>query len=162
MKRLIGCAALGLVACILCQATASGEGDGGQQQRPYTFMADSYWFVLNIDPSSPDFGQMEEWGTGVATHRGKVSNHGGGHMNMQTGVYTGSGVATDASGEQTFWWIEDLFSPTAVVHIDGGTGRFEGATGELTNFEITNQQDEVQWPYQITTCELKVTGWIIY
>jgi hypothetical protein len=157
MKRVVGCTALAVALCGLIPG-AAGEG---QQKRPY-FLWGDWRFAVNIDPSSPEFGQVVEHGTGVATLRGRVTVDGGGLMNMVTGVYTGSGVATDASGDETWWWIEDVFGPTAVVHIDGGTGRFEGATGELTNFEITNQQDEVQWPYLITTCELKVTGWIIY
>jgi hypothetical protein len=160
MKRMIGLVALGLAVCLLVQAAASGDGSG--HERPYVFKADSCTFRLNIDPSSPDYGQAEEWQTGVATLRGRVTNHGGGYVDMETGVYSGSGVATDASGDETWWWIEDVIGPTMVVHIDGGTGRFEGAVGELNAFEFINVVEEVQWPYLITTCELRGTGWLIY
>jgi len=162
MKRMVGCAALGLAFCILLTAAAGGDGGGKQHKRPYFLWGDWWQLVVNIDPTSPEFGQVVEHGTGVATHRGRVTVDGGGLMNMATGVYTGSGVATDASGAETWWWVEDVIGPTMVVHIDGGTGRFEGATGELTNFEITDAQVEVQWPYQITTCELTATGWLTY
>jgi len=158
MKRMVGCAALAVALCGLIPG-AAGEG---QQKRPYFLWGDWWQLVVNIDPTSPEFGQVVEHGTGVATHRGRVTVDGGGLMNMATGVYTGSGVATDASGAETWWWVEDVIGPTMVVHIDGGTGRFEGATGELTNFEITDAQVEVQWPYQITTCELTATGWLTY
>lgn len=157
MKRMIACAALAVPVCGLILGAAGGN----PKERPY-FLWGDWRFVVNIDPNSPEFGQVVEDGTGVATLRGRVTVHADGLMNMVTGVYTASGVATDASGDETWWWIEDVISPTAVVHIDGGTGRFEGAIGELTNLEITNQQVEVQWPYQITTCELTATGWLIY
>jgi len=158
MKRMVGCAALAVAICGLIP----GAAGGGPQERPYFLWGDWWQLVVNIDPTSPEFGQVVEDGTGVATLRGRVTVHADGHMNMVTGVYTASGVATDASVDETWWWIEDVISPTMVVYIDGGTGRFEGATGELTNFEITNQQVEVQWPYQITTCKLTATGWLIY
>ena len=157
MKRMVGCAALAVALCGLIPGTA-GEN---QQQRPYNIIWGDWRFVVNIDPSSPEFGWVEEHGTGVVTLRGLATVEGGGYLDM-AGVYHGAGVATDASGDETWWWIEDAISPTMVVYIDGGTGRFEGAIGELTNFEITNQQVEVQWPYQITTCKLTARGWLIY
>jgi hypothetical protein len=159
VKRMIACAVVGLAVCMLFQAAASADGAGGSgQERPY-FMRGDWRFVVNIDPSSPEFGQVEEYGTGVASLRGRAIVEGGGYLDM-TGVYHGSGVATDASGAETWWWIEDVISPTAVVHIDGGTGRFADAIGELTNFQMTDQVVEVQWPYQITTLRLTAQGWL--
>ena len=158
MKWRMSCAALAVAIGGLIPGTA-GENP---QQRPYFLWGDWWQLVVNIDPSSPEFGQVVEDGMGVATHRGRVTVHADGQMNMATGVYTASGVATDASGAETWWWVEDVIGPTMVVHVDGGTGRFEGAVGELTNFEIINPIVEVQWPYQITTCELTATGWLIY
>ena len=158
MKRMVGFSVLAVALCGLIPGTAGAN----QHKRPYFLWGDWWQLVVNIDPNSPEFGQVVEDGTGVATLRGRVTVHAEGEMDMVTLVYTASGVATDASGAETWWWVEDVIGPTMVVHIDGGTGRFEGATGELTNFEITDARVEVQWPYQITTCELTATGWLIY
>ncbi len=157
MKRMIGCAALAVAMCGLIPGTA-GEN---QQKRPYGITGD-WRFVVNIDPESLEYGQVEELGTGIAIHRGWVIVQAAGQLDFETGVYTGEGIATDAAGEETWFWIEDVISPTGVVHIDGGTGRFEGATGELNAWEFTDVVEEVQWPYLIRTCKLKGTGWITY
>lgn len=76
-------------------------------------------------------------GSGTATHLGQWTVSGNVHYTPVNGVLKSSGDATitAANGDKLQIQIDGTLDPVAAVdqgvfHIVGGTGRFEGATGE--------------------------------
>lgn len=76
-------------------------------------------------------------GSGTATHLGQWTVSGNVHYTPVNGVLKSSGDATitAANGDKLQIQIDGILDPVAAVdqgvfHIVGGTGRFEGATGE--------------------------------
>jgi hypothetical protein len=117
---------VGLALCTLLPiATTSAED---KVTRPFKMSAHSQMVVdLNstgCDPMYPFVGcAYEAHAEGVATHLGQVTAHEEGLVGQVTG-----GDMTAANGDVLFY----VFDPgTYVVTITGGTGRFEGAIGEV-------------------------------
>ena len=92
--------------------------------------------------AAPDGSVLVYNGTGHATHLGlftadaSLFPHGDGSRFSATATFTA------ANGDQLFLIAEGAFtSPTSVVGtatITGGTGRFEGATGDADFMDITS------------------------
>jgi hypothetical protein len=66
-------------------------------------------------------------GSGHATHVGRYTLQGSAQINFEEGTGSGSGIVTAANGDQLFYHSEAEFAGT----FSGGTGRFEGATGDF-------------------------------
>jgi hypothetical protein len=78
-------------------------------------------------------------GSGEASHLGKSTVEGRIDKNLSTGLVTSSGTVTAADGDQLFFDATYQKSATAdpntftlkvTLKITGGTGRFEGVTGD--------------------------------
>lgn len=92
-------------------------------------------------------------GSAIATHWGLSG------LSFQfTSPTTSFLVVTTASGDQVFQATASTSATTGVNTILGGTGRFEGATGELhTTFEITPTSDP-----NVVAVTGSSEGWISY
>jgi hypothetical protein len=78
-----------------------------------------------VTPISPTLAVYHNEEDGNATHAGRYHNVGDGAMSLTTGaIMTGAGTVTAANGDTIHW----VWTGTAVV-FDGGTGRFENASG---------------------------------
>jgi hypothetical protein len=82
-------------------------------------------------------------GSGTATHLGQWTVAGTVHYTPVNGVLKSSGDATltAANGDRLLFQIDGILDPVAAVdqgifHFVGGTGRFEGATGDA-NFVVS-------------------------
>lgn len=82
-------------------------------------------------------------GSGTATHLGQWTVSGTVHYTPVNGVLKSSGDATltAANGDKLLFQIDGILDPVAAVdqgifHFVGGTGRFEGATGDA-NFVVS-------------------------
>jgi hypothetical protein len=82
-------------------------------------------------------------GSGTATHLGQWTVSGTVHYTPVNGVLKSSGDATltAANGDRLLFQIDGILDPVAAVdqgifHFVGGTGRFEGATGDA-NFVVS-------------------------
>ena len=97
-------------------ALAGAAVHGQQVERPFKIRASST-MVLQAD------GSYEGKGGGVATHLGRFEVEGWGIFGVG-----GSGVITAANGDEIYF--DD--TPSGVVTMTGGTGRFEGVAGEFS------------------------------
>lgn len=96
--------------------------------------------------------EAEDWGE--ATHIGRYANEGSGSAGdiyLQNGV--GDGIATAASGDELSWHIvaeEGVWTIT----FNGGTGRFEDATGSCIlvpgEVVVTPGPGEITYTYTYT------------
>jgi hypothetical protein len=88
----------------------------------------------------PD-GTLRYSGTGNATHLGLFTADAS-LFPQGDGAFSATAVFTAANGDQLFFIAEGEFtSPTTVLGtatITGGTGRFEGATGEVVFMDVTS------------------------
>ena len=98
--------------------------------------------TLIIDESGNLVGATPT-GSGTATHLGQWTVSGNVKYTPENGVLKSSGQAilTAADGDKVFIEIDGILDPVAAVdqgifHIVGGTGRFEGASGD-TNFVVS-------------------------
>jgi hypothetical protein len=115
---------LGAAALLLFQATAASAKDA--VERPFRGHATNTWVVDLMT----GMGVTHE--EGVATHLGRHTNDGIGVWDLSGEfpvLVSAEGTTTAANGDQTFWTIT-LAMPGVVV-VDGGTGRFEDATGYI-------------------------------
>ena len=153
MKRKIRCAALGVVACILLAATA---GDPGRPvTRPYWFHGHST-FVINLETSEVTYS-----GIGEAAHVGRAGNVASGYIDAANVLHL-VGTVTGASGENIFWTVDDVQGPNTLLVLTGGTGRFEGVTGELNSWQTKNEVQVLEWPLLTITSDQTAWGWISY
>ncbi len=87
-----------------------------------------------ISPTTAKFHNEED---GVATYTGRFHNVSEGTTSFLTGTLTASGTITAANGDTAHWvfdngnWI-----------VDGGTGRFENASGYLL-WTVVSQSDPI-------------------
>jgi hypothetical protein len=111
------------------------------------------------------FNLLQE--TGVGSHFGHASNAGFGMIDMATGRISGNGCLTTASKDQVFWVVTgtaDLVGNAGaelVVHLAGGTGRFEAAVGELTE-AVAPVVWEGEFPVFQAGFSYSGAGWIRY
>jgi hypothetical protein len=113
-----------LAICMLLPIATTSAKD--QVTRPFKMSAHSQMVVdlTSCDPMYAPFGcAYVAHAEGVATHMGQVTAYEAGIVAPMTW-----GVMTAANGDELFY---DFNSMSSVVTITGGTGRFEGATGEI-------------------------------
>jgi len=81
--------------------------------------------------------------TGVATHFGKF-------VSYADDPYGSVGHYVTANGDIVYWIVESYDADTSIVVIGftGGTGRFEGATGEFTGPMILVDLDTLTFDYE--------------
>ena len=113
-----------LAICTLVPIATTSAKD--KVTRPFKMSAHSQMVVdlTGCDPMYAPFGcAYVAHAEGVATHMGQVTAY-------ETGIVAPMtwGVMTAANGDELFY---DFNSMSSVVTITGGTGRFEGATGEI-------------------------------
>lgn len=144
-KKLIGLAVALVLVVLAAAVTSTGAFAGGPQERPF---------------SATMTGVLADDGTGsfdmVATHLGNSTGAGGISIDgppdafgcLSLGDAGGGFTWTAADGDQVFTTITDenfsacvtggdgetylVIDLSVTEVIDGGTGRFEGATGKLT------------------------------
>ncbi len=153
MKR-IGCAVLGLAACVVLLAAATG--DPPAPIRPLLYLGNDTHVIHLLT------GEDNYSGFGVASTVGQVEQEGTGFLDLNTMSFALEGTVTTPSGDQIFWTGSGVMGPDMVLVFDGGTGRFENTHGELNSWEFTNMQQVVEWPFLTITFESKATGWTSY
>jgi len=134
MKRFTKMSALILVLLLLVGPISAVE-------RPFALNGKGV-APLIIDGSGNLIGATPT-GSGTATHLGQWTVTGNVHYTPVNGVLKSSGDATitAANGDKLQIQIDGTLDPVAgvdqgIFHIVGGTGRFEGATGEA-NFVVS-------------------------
>ena len=147
MRRTI----LALLAMVLALFTMTGTsavadgGDDGEAQRPFTGTLDGSVTFAPADPAmnctwppAPEGPLMTiSQGVGTATHMGRVTMS---SVHCSGDFLDGSMVLTAANGDQVFLDYSGPCTPfppptpditcDLAAEVTGGTGRFEGATGE--------------------------------
>lgn len=116
---------LALMACALLQAAA---GPKQPVERPMVLRS----HIENILYLGT--WTWDSYETGVCTRGGKFTSEGSGTYDPVTSEFAGEGVLTTASGDQLFWSVvggPDGEATVGTISFTGGTGRFEGATGEV-------------------------------
>jgi hypothetical protein len=106
----------------------------------------------------PDFPNMLIYiqgdGTGNATHLGKFTVHYEVVLNLQTQVGTGTAIIVAANGDQLFTDNVGTVAPTGnpnenqiveTYTITGGTGRFEGASGQFGGTRLVDTAAGISW-----------------
>jgi hypothetical protein len=113
--------AVALAVCTLLPVIAAHAKD--KVTRPFQMAAHSQ-LVIVVDPDDPDYGTYVAHAEGVASHLGQVTAD-------QSGILlpTTQGTMTAANGDSLTF---DFNSVTAVIVITGGTGRFTGASGQVS------------------------------
>lgn len=76
------------------------------------------------------------------------------------GIVEGTGVVTSASGDQLFWKMTP--DQLGVVQFEGGTGRFEGASGALDATNILSVSTDQQGMTLFVQLQYQSTGDIVY
>src|SRR5689334_21156021 len=81
--------------------------------------------TILVTPNSPTVAMYHNEEDGNATHAGLYHNVADGTMSLETGqILTANGTTTAANGDSVYWfWNVDK------AIFDGGTGRFEQASG---------------------------------
>jgi hypothetical protein len=100
---------------------------------------------------TPDFPNMkiyvQGYGTGTATHLGKFTVQYDIVQDLQTQIGSGTVIFTAANGHQLFTDNTGTVTPTGNPNenrvdmtyvITGGTGRFEGASGQFSGIRLVN------------------------
>jgi hypothetical protein len=86
-------------------------------------------------------------GTGTSTHLGKFIVHYDIVLNLQTQIGAGTATFVAANGDQLFTYNSATVSPTGNPNenrldetyvVTGGTGRFEGASGQFGGVRLVN------------------------
>ena len=89
--------------------------------------------ILKVKPISATIGEytFTDWGQGA--HVGSFTDSASGTMSLVTGEFlTGSGITVAANGDTINWTVtatDNPNDPPNVVVYQGGTGRFQDATG---------------------------------
>ncbi len=145
-------ALVGLVVCALALGALGSAKN--PVQRPLKMQAEMVGYVDLTDGSfvSPNWGE--------ATHVGEFTNIGVGWMNPLTlETISAEGTAVAANGDKLFWTAD---GPSG-IDFNGGTGRFEHATGEMT-WVITVEDIETDLEAMTMTiyCTYTAEGTITY
>jgi hypothetical protein len=106
----------------------------------------------------PDFPNMTIYiqgdGTGNATHLGRFTVRYDVVLNLLTSVGSGSATFIAANGDQLFTQNYGTVTPTGnpdenqiaeTYTITGGTGRFEGASGQFGGIRLVNTAIGISW-----------------
>jgi hypothetical protein len=100
---------------------------------------------------TPDFPNMKIYiqgdGTGTATHLGLFTVQYDLVLNLQTQITAGTVIFVAANGDQLFAYNSGTGTPTGNPNenriemtyvVTGGTGRFEGASGQFSGTRLVN------------------------
>ena len=99
------------------------------------------------DPPAQPFSNFIIRGSGTTSHMGKSQMYEVSQLNVMTGIQTGTGVTTGARGVELWYEYEGSGSDpdangdlsfSGSITITGGTGIFEGASGEGTYHGTAN------------------------
>ena len=136
MKRLMKIRTLMVVTLLLLGAIPASA-----VERPFALHGVGVATLITNEQGMP-IGAIPT-GSGTATHIGQWTVTGNVTYTLDNGVLRSSGdaILTAANGDKLFMQIDGILDPVAGVdqgqfHIVGGTGRFEGATGD-SNFIVT-------------------------
>ncbi len=151
MKRMIGCAAAGLLLCVLLPAIA---GDTDANVMPYRYTAAG---TMIIDTNT---GYLVYVDSGEGTHIGRETNFATG--NMANGIITGAGTVTTSNGDKIFYDAVGPLGGQLLVTLTSGTGRFANVSGELTSWTYENVETIQHGPLMIIRYDSTATGWISY
>jgi hypothetical protein len=122
--------------------------------RPFKMQAHSQNVASLVD------GNFEATAWGQATHCGRCVSLGWGTLNLVTGEATGSGKIIAANGDEIFFDNPNMSQSV----ITGGTGRFEGATGEffIVSIERTGMEIDPMAGTMTQSFVWTVSGTICY
>lgn len=111
---------------------------------------------------APGVRQFTIAGTGEASHMGALTVTISGCLSLITGDASGSGLITADNGDVAYMDVTSMhinlatFSTVASYAFTGGTGRFEGATGEMSSVGVAvTGVPGVDWSNTFS-------GWISY
>ncbi len=125
-----------LLACTL--ALPLGAKDKKQVTRS---LKASSVMTVHYTPTSLTTANFHDEEDGVATFIGRCHNVSEGTTSFVTGLMEASGTITAANRDTIHW----VFDPAKGFLIDGGTGRFENASGYLL-WTVVSQSDPVPDP----------------
>lgn len=132
-----------LVILLLCLSHPAAAGD----QVPFVGTLEGQ--VVSAIPQDSEHMLFDADVTGHANHLGRFTGEAQVLQNVTDGSYVGSYIWTAANGDTIFGTFEGQLIPTATpgvfdnietVIVTGGTGRFEGATGNAT---LTGEIDTI-------------------
>jgi hypothetical protein len=110
---------------------------GADPAVPVPFKGHAEYTLTAVEPD----GTLRYIGTGLATHLGLFTADASLFPDGD-GKFSATAIFTAANGDQLFLIAEGTFTlPTLVVGkatITGGTGRFEGATGDADFMDVTS------------------------
>jgi hypothetical protein len=115
-----------------------GASEKHQVTRP---LKGSSVMTVHYTPTSATTANFVNDEEGVATFIGRYHNLSSGTTSFVTGLLTASGTITAANGDTAHW----TFYPALGFIIDGGTGRFEYASGYFL-WTVASQSDPVYLP----------------
>ncbi len=115
-----------------------GANDKNQVTRPFK---GSSVMTAHYTPTSSTTANFVNEEEGVATFAGRYHNLSSGTTSFVTGLLTASGTVTAANGDTAHW----TFYPDQGFIVDGGTGRFENASGYFL-WTVVSQSDPVPDP----------------
>ncbi len=130
-----------LTAVILLVGTLAlpvGAKDKKQVTRPFKAVS---VMTVHYTPISLTTAIVHNEEDGNGTYLGLFHNVGDGLTDFLKGTMTGSGTVTAANGDTAHW----VFTPESGFTVDGGTGRFENASGYLL-WTVVSQSDPVPDP----------------
>jgi len=127
MKRLTCQFVLVLAVCSLLPVVANAQN---AVERPFRMTAHSQ-LVITLSPDCTPASPYFPMGCSYVAHAEGVASHMGEVTGDEEGIFlpTTSGVMTAANGDQVTY---DFYAVSGLMVITGGTGRFEGASGEVT------------------------------
>jgi hypothetical protein len=126
---------ISLLGTVLAVLALTGSVTAGQQV-PFKAQGSGVVTITGPGPSPPYLTWSVIGERYVGTHLGRYTPAGGGLLNAATGAWTGDFTWTAANGDKLFvtavGQFLDLFHWVGDYTIVGGTGRFHGATGSVT------------------------------
>ena len=140
MKKLI----ISIVAALALLATLTGVAQAGQKELS---IKGTMQAVETLDFTNPPIMTSTAGGSGIATHLGQYTLSFEVEVNLETIAGTGTAHFVAANGDSLYAVGTGQATPTNepdVFHvvenytITGGTGRFAGASGNITTDRIAN------------------------
>ena len=156
-KKLTVAAVICSLALLLVSGGSIVAGDGAiPVERPFRIHSDARvyvdWANQSVDADGRPIVPWAITASQVSTE-GWSTNQGEGVLYLDTFIGEGNGVCTDLNGDTLTWdSSEAVGTQHVVITITGGTGQYEGATGEFT-FDytiLTSEVDEEGNPTKIT------------
>jgi hypothetical protein len=136
-KRILRNSILMTAVFLLVGGLALPVGAKDKKQVTRSLKASSV-MTVHYTPTSPTTANFVNEEEGVCTFLGRYHNLSSGTTSFVTGLLTASGTVTAANGDTAHW----TFDPALGFIIDGGTGRFENASGYML-WTVVSQSDPV-------------------